>query len=716
MLPFRVMMSRGVAGISLALTLALGGPVLAEGDDSPNVASLISQLKDNDLQTRRDAAFELARLTPPPKEAIPGLVEVLKDRDVQVRNTALDALAMMGPEAKEAALPVGELLSHYDRQTRYRAAYAVGRIGPDTMPAIEKAIKGKTPARSACVMALGWMEERIPPRGVEILVERLGDGDATVALEASEALAEVGKPAEAKLLATASHTNPKIRAGIALALIGLDFDRAKSIPVLQKLASDSDALVRQQALVSLGASRKLDDKTRDLLIKGLQDGAPAVQQAARDGLALTGSQLEAVTPTLIKLLNSDKPGVPDHAAYLLGRVGKQASPALLASLSEEGIPRDAVISALVGIGGSGEGALLAGLKESDPKIRSGAAEALAGIRPVRKAQVDALIGALSDRDVAVRREAARSLGVLGTGAAKAKEGLAKLQADSDASVRQVVIVSLGSIGIPEVELAKYAQKGMKDAKLAVVEASLRSIAKPGGGTPELAAAVGELLKHKDPAVRTQAIETLGAFGLNAKDQVGAIIAALSDTDSSVRLAAALNIWRFPGFAQGAVVPLAKLLKDPDPAIRAAATRGIVQIKAPGDEVAPYVVEMMEDPENSVRTASLEAMADLKSYAQIGVPRLLELAEKDVKMRDATARLAAGRISPIDPELVPIVVKHLDSKYWQVQVMAIYLLVGGGKASQPELPRLEALAKNEKVYRSAREAAEKAIPRIQNAKR
>ena len=118
-----------VAGLCASSALA--------DDASPSVDKLIERLAAKDLNTRREAGFQLALLVAAAKPAVPALVKAINDDDKQVWSYAIAALAALGPDAQEA-IPV--LIDHLDgrkgrgrrdrdlRQGLMRTAFALSRI------------------------------------------------------------------------------------------------------------------------------------------------------------------------------------------------------------------------------------------------------------------------------------------------------------------------------------------------------------------------------------------------------------------------------------------------------------------------------------------------------------------------------------------------------------------------------------------------------------
>ena len=86
-----------------AVFLAPGG--LSAGDGGADLGELAGRLGDSSKETRRQAAFELARLGEKAAPALDALVKALGDRDPQVLFQVAQALAGIGPAGAPAGGP-----------------------------------------------------------------------------------------------------------------------------------------------------------------------------------------------------------------------------------------------------------------------------------------------------------------------------------------------------------------------------------------------------------------------------------------------------------------------------------------------------------------------------------------------------------------------------------------------------------------------------------
>jgi HEAT repeat protein len=78
-------------------------PTLVPGDRS--VSELIQGLKSEDVGVRRRAIFDVGRVGPEARDAVPALIEILlSEEEEYVRQAAAHSLGRIGPDAR-AAIP-----------------------------------------------------------------------------------------------------------------------------------------------------------------------------------------------------------------------------------------------------------------------------------------------------------------------------------------------------------------------------------------------------------------------------------------------------------------------------------------------------------------------------------------------------------------------------------------------------------------------------------
>jgi HEAT repeat protein len=321
---------------------------------------LVETLKDPVLQVWAPVA-----IAPIGAPIVPLLRKSLRDPDVKVRRAAASALQMAPGQASEAAPELTSDLNDPDPNVRTLTAADLGRIGPpakSAAPALCMLLKDTRPeVREMAAIALAKVDpENQAP--VPILIQALENAMSVAHWDAPDALKGMGTYARGAV-PTLEHllaTDPDARFRAAIVKILGPIQGSKSIPALVRvLERDDDVLVRRAAL----------DAINQLL--------PTAPKKLSES---------AIAP-LIQALRDDDQQIRATAAEMLGSMGKQAKPALIAAL-----------------------------KSQDLYIRQGAVRALARLafasntKPFAGDIVRALTAAaLHDRSFVVRYEAASAL-------------------------------------------------------------------------------------------------------------------------------------------------------------------------------------------------------------------------------------------------------------------------------------------------------------------
>lgn len=269
------------------------------------------------------------------------LISRLSSRDPDTRYQAAGCLGDAGdPVAIEPLIP---LLDDPEVGVRWKAAEALGKLGtPAVEPLAANLRIGSVDARWMAAVALGEIGD---PRAIPALMGALDDDDAYVRSRAALALAAIGEPARAEVIAVLSSGNERVRRGAVIALGKLGEEG--SITALIEALRDPDGEVRQQACVALG----------DI-------GKPAVSP-------------------LIGVLRTENELLLRGAITALGLVGKPAIPALAMALRHEGDLRASVgaVRALAEINDrSSVNILIRVIEDERGEVREAAREALESIR------------------------------------------------------------------------------------------------------------------------------------------------------------------------------------------------------------------------------------------------------------------------------------------------------------------------------------------------
>jgi len=217
----------------------------AEAGMSDRVLEEIAALKDDDWALREDAATLLGEFGDP--RAVTPLIEALHDEDRAVREAATGALRKIG----SAAVPALIAALQDPNGNVQEIAVAVLKDVPEPR-AVEPLI--------GCLTNKNWIVRMHAAKGLGIagdaraiahLVSLLTDQVKAVRADATDALARIGRPALASLLAALQHEAWILRLHACEALGKIGAEEAVE-PLCQVLLHDRDMAVRQDAAKALG--------------------------------------------------------------------------------------------------------------------------------------------------------------------------------------------------------------------------------------------------------------------------------------------------------------------------------------------------------------------------------------------------------------------------------------------------------------------------------
>ena len=100
-----------VARLFRCIAFLFGVAISCAAENASDIAKLKADLGASDRDTRREAGFQLQKLGPRAKAALPELIKALDDPDRQVWASAVAAIAAIGPDAKDAVSVLIEAFS-----------------------------------------------------------------------------------------------------------------------------------------------------------------------------------------------------------------------------------------------------------------------------------------------------------------------------------------------------------------------------------------------------------------------------------------------------------------------------------------------------------------------------------------------------------------------------------------------------------------------------
>ena len=359
---------------------ALGtSPVSAQEFLGKSLKQWQADLKSNDAQIRRSAAFALGQFPDDATRVVPLLLERLQDGDVGVRDAAGTALGDLMQSDKDkpraywaAARPVlaKRLGGESDARALRGVLHAVGGFGESALPLLD-AVQDKLTHKNAAVRQnAAWALGRMGPKAeaaVEALTARLKDDEALVRRDAATALGAIGlpaaRPAVGPLFRMVEKEDDEVARNTALdQLVNLvgpeDKDAAKllyalldsedpdtpnlaafvlakiggeearpAVKVLRKALHDDEPQVRGLAAASLGALKAMGGPAAADLGKALRsDGDKDVRRNCAVALALIGPEApdaaKEALPDLLAVLDSDAPiEIRHYTAEAIAKMG-----------------------------------------------------------------------------------------------------------------------------------------------------------------------------------------------------------------------------------------------------------------------------------------------------------------------------------------------------------------------------------------------------------
>jgi HEAT repeat protein len=725
-----------------------------------SVEDYARDLESTNRDTKREAAYQLSRLGPAARPALPQLIQALDDDQQQVWFGAITALANLGPEA-EPALPalLKELEAwqpfRKDRQggqALYRTALALGSIGAPAVPALSNRLASdKWHVRAGAARALAFAGPAARPVG-PALARSLRDERVEVREAAAETLVGFGPIAVdplLELLRTEEEPRTRLAAATTLGRLGTNAVPAEA-GLSKAYRDDRDPAVRAAALGAWNRLGLPPEKRLPVLLAAWNDPVESVRQEAFGALLLVRPVDSALLPAVLPGLHATEPGSRARLAGLiteLGPTARAAAPELARALDEEArragrsssTPPDAdLVRALASLGEAALPPVFARLETLAPARLEAGEWTFAVLRRANPLAVPALNRALTNPAPLVRAGALEALAALGDRARSSARRLPPLLDDPEPVVRVRAWPAAASCGVaPEALLARL-ETGLKDPSPEVRHAVVMSIARLGAAAkpavprlieqldssdPELrrasVLALGTLGPEAEPAVpgladqldrvppvrQVELLEALGAVGPAAASALPRMTPLAASAEASVRRGFLAAVGRFKDAGLPARDRVVSALRDVDPAVRAAAVTALGAIDSGGETTVSELVRALDDSEIGVRRAAAEAIGRLEERGRPAEERLFALLANGDERAAAREALRA-----IHPTSVPRLLEALGHSDWTVRELAVDGLSRLGKEAKEAVPALEKAMRDD-PHEEVKRAARRALRRI-----
>jgi HEAT repeat protein len=571
---------------------------------------LVKQLKDEDVDVRRSAAWALKHFPCDSAGTNPALREALKDADPTVRRPALLAICVSDAPVRKQLEIVVAALEDADSAVRADALCELDRMKRDAEPVVPSLVKLLENNQKNTRCDILRLLRDIGPQAkaaVPALTKALEDSDSGMRVIAAEALGNIGpeaKEAAGSLRAGLIDEDECVAVAAARALWFIEREKSGAIPILAHFLGVPDK--GKGTMVALSAALALGE-----IGPGAKDAVPA----------------------LVKALKRDD-FVRGEAARTLGRIGPDADaaiPALSEMLSDvEAEEFFIALDSLRHIGVAAIPALTDALHSPRWHVRCGACDALGRIGPPAKKAVPALTEALYDPNAFVRQSAAEALRAFGPDAKTAVGPLAETLGDHYGDVAWKAAETLQCLG--------PSAKRAVPALAAVLRTEREEPPRSRNRRPSRIGPKGRELAFI-------AIETLGHFGPDAAGALPELRSACTDTDAWLRATAAVALWRVEGKKDPVLPVLKAALKDKNSRARIAAAQGLWDVDRSKDGFSVLLAELQSEVVHD-RAEATKALWHIGPDARELVPNLLKLLEdKYAHYYDE----AAEALKKIDPE-------------------------------------------------------------------
>ena len=386
--------------------------------------ALISQIREDEPSLALQSVIALGQLRSHPAQTLPALEKALHYKDLPVRLAAAHAIGRFSRQEIVKSLPaLREALRREDPVLHAAICQTLAVAQEDAAPALPEILpllpKGSRETRRLAIRAIGAMKARAA-EAIKPLLQLFTEDDASLREEASLAIAQIGEPALAPLIATLRTRRnlmqflmmrrSRKRNQAARALGHLGAKAAPALAALQWAITKPDT--RQQAIWALGQIGAAARPTLSAILSYAQDSDPAIRAAVIEAIGKIGQQDQSILALLRESLQAADTRIRLQAIHAAAHLSPQSSsllPSLMSRLRYKS-DRKAVHQAIARFGAVALPSLQAALAHPEWSMRLEALDALEAMPAIAVAILPSILPLLRDSDYRVRASCARILG------------------------------------------------------------------------------------------------------------------------------------------------------------------------------------------------------------------------------------------------------------------------------------------------------------------
>ncbi len=584
--------------------------------------------------------------------AVLTLQKALTDHSAAVRTQAARSLGRIGLVAAAVAPDLIGLLKDSNETVRCEAAESLGKVRGSEEAAVNALIEllqDEMPlVIASAARALGNLKKAAAPAVLK-LIPLLQDQNESVRIAAAEAIARVGSlngAATDNLVVGLASPDNVVRAQTAQALGTIGMSAQETAPALVEALADRNDRVRAKAVEALG---KIGEGAADVavpsLVRALRDQDNWVSALAAEALGQMGESADEAVPALMRALRHINPQVRGNAAESLGKMGAAASLTMARSALEsacsddDGVVRGHALRALAAFGPMATSwpAVLTGMQDTDPQVRTAAVEAVGQWGEANDAALGRLMLLLEDANDRVKVQVAHVLPKLVGATPAVIEGLCRrLLDDNSVLVQCSAAQALSKLGHAAAAAGGPLLRAAQTMEVTVREQAMRAIAmiQP----PQAGTAFASGLKDADGEIRKKASAGWMKAAAIPEEVIPALVEALRDPEVQVRANAAHALSRLDALPAAAVPLLIACTADANDGLRMNAALALKL--ATGSEVTEAMEHLLEDANLRIRFIAASAILPLNpGHAEAGAVLVEALSDQTVRLRHASLALA-----------------------------------------------------------------------------